>query len=119
MLRAIVGVSTLAEIALTSADADSVMKIAVASMVALAAVALVVGFLTPVVSALIAIMGAITLVSPHTVSLHLLESRMALFELVAMAGALAILGPGATSIDARLFGRREVSISETHPPEAP
>jgi len=119
MLRAIVGVSTIAEVALSGTGADSVIKMVMAAFAALAAVALVLGFLTPVVGALIAVVGVVTLVSPHAVSLHLLGSQMALFELVAMAGALAILGPGATSIDARLFGRREVSISETHPPEEP
>ena len=31
-------------------------------------------------------------------------------ELVVLAGAVALLGPGAFSIDARLFGRREVFI---------
>ena len=48
--------------------------------------------------------------------LQLLNSRMALFEFVVMAAALAILGPGAASIDARLFGRREVAIREEHRP---
>jgi hypothetical protein len=39
-----------------------------------------------------------------------------LFEFVALSALLAILGPGATSIDARLFGLREVAIRDK--PEA-
>ena len=40
----------------------------------------------------------------------LFNSRMAAFEFVVMSAVLVILGPGAISLDARLFGRREVAI---------
>jgi uncharacterized membrane protein YphA (DoxX/SURF4 family) len=43
--------------------------------------------------------------------------RMAAVLVVADAVAIALLGPGAYSLDARLFGRREIFIShESHPP---
>lgn len=74
------------------------------------------GFLTPIVSTIIAAAGASILVCLHADVLHLLDSRMALFEFVMMAITIAILGPGATSIDARLFGRREVAIGKQHDP---
>jgi hypothetical protein len=35
---------------------------------------------------------------------------MALFEFVVMAAAVSVLGPGAISVDSRLFGRREIPI---------
>jgi hypothetical protein len=40
----------------------------------------------------------------------LLDSRMALFEFVVMAAVVSVLGPGAMSVDSRLFGRREIPI---------
>jgi hypothetical protein len=40
---------------------------------------------------------------------------MALFEFAVMAAVVSVLGPGAISIDARLFGRREVQIDEAAP----
>src|SRR5271155_1702181 len=36
----------------------------------------------------------------------------AVFEFAVMSAVLGILGPGAISMDARLFGRREVAIRE-------
>jgi hypothetical protein len=37
---------------------------------------------------------------------------LAAFNLAAISAALVLLGPGAFSIDARLFGRREIIIPE-------
>ena len=112
VLRVVVGVSAMAEAVLAVAAAHSLLDLTTGSLAALAGLALVFGFLTPIASALIAAAGAAILVSMHSAGLHLLDSSMALFELVVMAAALAILGPGATSFDARLFGRREVTIGE-------
>jgi len=39
-------------------------------------------------------------------------STLAAFSLAAMSAALVLLGPGAFSLDARLFGRREIIIPE-------
>jgi len=115
-LRVIVGASAITEAVLAIVGGHSLLDGTVAFLAALAGLALVLGFLTPVVSALIAAYGAAILLGLHGAHRQLLDSRMALFEFVVMAAALAILGPGATSIDARLFGRREVAISEEHRP---
>ena len=111
-----VGSSAMIEAALAVAAAHSLVSFATVILAALAGLALVLGFLTPVASGIIAAEGAAILLWLPLADLHLLDSRMALFELVVIAAALSILGPGATSIDARLFGRREVAISETHRP---
>jgi len=37
-------------------------------------------------------------------------SALAAFNLAAISAALVLLGPGAFSLDARLFGRREIII---------
>jgi hypothetical protein len=39
-------------------------------------------------------------------------SALAAFNLAAISAALVLLGPGAFSLDARLFGRREITIPE-------
>jgi uncharacterized membrane protein YphA (DoxX/SURF4 family) len=116
VLRVIVGASAIVEAVLAIVGGHSLLDITAAFLAAVAGLALVLGFLTPVVSAFIAAVGAALLLGLHGPLLRLLDSRMALFEFVVMAVALAILGPGATSIDARLFGRREVAIREEHRP---
>ena len=65
---------------------------------------LLIGFLTPVVAIIIAggaIVTAIAALSLPTLSL---------MGVVILAAAIALLGPGAFSVDARLFGRREILI---------
>ena len=68
--------------------------------ISLIALSLSIGFLTPYLSA-IAVASAVAnlLVGFHSGNL------IALFHICA-AAALALLGPGAYSVDARLFGRR-------------
>lgn len=116
VLRVVVGTSAIVEATLVIAGAHSPLSWATAASAALAGLALVLGFLTPVAGALLAAEGAAMLLWMQVALLQLLNSRMALFEFVVMAAALAILGPGAASIDARLFGRREVAIREEHRP---
>ena len=80
---------------------------------AIAGLALLVGFLTPIASVLVCLGGAgilLTCIPPAPQLLF--DSRMAAFEFVVMSAVLVILGPGAISLDARLFGRREVAIDE-------
>ena len=43
----------------------------------------------------------------------LIELKLSAIMLVIVAGAILLLGPGAFSIDARLFGRREIIIPRT------
>lgn len=113
VLRVVVGGITIAESALVFVGTNSPLLQLTAGCAAFGGSALLLGFLTPVVSGLIAV-EAVTLLLGQ-VLLQLLDSRMALFEFIAMAAVLAVLGPGAISIDARLFGLREVAISDRRP----
>ena len=63
------------------------------------AVFLLLGFMTPVIALLTGLL-----------SLALLASKIAGVEMVGLTFAIALLGPGAFSVDARMFGRREVFI---------
>ena len=76
---------------------------------------LLIGFLTPVVSIPVAIVSFANALSwLPTVGGNLFDSRLASFEMIVMAAAIAALGPGAYSLDARLFGRHEIVIP-AHP----
>jgi hypothetical protein len=68
--------------------------------------------MTPIASALLSAGGLLlTLDSSVTGHLLLFESGMARVEFIAMSVALIPLGPGALSLDARLYGRREVNVN--------
>jgi uncharacterized membrane protein YphA (DoxX/SURF4 family) len=64
-----------------------------------------------------AVVIAIHLSSVHGERLNLFSSRIACFLAMSIAIALVLLGPGAYSIDARRFGRREIVIPPRSTPE--
>lgn len=76
-----------------------------------AGAALILGLFTPV-AALLTGLGAIAAgfsLLPAPVS-NVTESKLALILIATVAVAIACLGPGGFSVDARLFGRREIII---------
>jgi len=100
---------------LTQSTDPKAMAWALGLLAIISGVALVAGFLTPVAAVAA---GAATLLleaswTSPPVSVFQLDAAAALLIAV-NAIALALLGPGAHSIDAYLFGRREIII----PPEA-
>jgi uncharacterized membrane protein YphA (DoxX/SURF4 family) len=80
-------------------------------------VLLLIGFLTPVASTLVALstMGiAFVWFPPPTPNLF--NTPLPAFLVVMVAAAVAFLGPGSASVDRRLFGRREIIIPHTRRP---
>jgi len=71
---------------------------------------LLIGFLTPIVGMLVGLGSAGIALSWPAPTLHLLDSWLVTVFVVIMAAALVFLGPGACSLDCRLFGRREILI---------
>ena len=69
------------------------------AVILLSAGLLLVGFITPVVAVVVGLFD-----------LALALSIQDGVELLVLTAVIALLGPGAFSIDARLFGRREVFI---------
>ena len=75
--------------------------------------AIVAGFLTPAASAAATVGYLMTGISSFLMTEgNNRISTSAAFTLAAISAALVLLGPGAFSIDARLFGRREIIIPE-------
>jgi uncharacterized membrane protein YphA (DoxX/SURF4 family) len=119
VLRVVVGASaTLQAGLLIAGGVTAPLATGAAISIAIAGVALMIGFLTPIASALVSLGGAgIMLACVTPAPLLLFDSRMAVFESVVMSAVLVILGPGEISLDARLFGRREVAIREAPNPD--
>jgi len=113
LLRATAGIILIAHG--TSAVANGTLANSTTWIVALFTIAsgasVLFGFLTPVGSILAALLSAGIALSwlPQDV-LYAVETRPAAALVTVMAAALASLGPGAYSIDSRLFGRREIVI---------
>jgi uncharacterized membrane protein YphA (DoxX/SURF4 family) len=86
---------------------------AVGSLAIAVGAAIFVGFLTPAASAAATVGYLMTGVSSFVMTeANKYISTLAAFNLAAISAALVFLGPGAFSLDARLFGRREIIIPE-------
>jgi uncharacterized membrane protein YphA (DoxX/SURF4 family) len=72
--------------------------------------ALLAGFLTPASGAIAGLTTLFIVATWTPPGTPVLIDRFAAVILIADAAALALLGPGAHSLDARLFGRREIII---------
>lgn len=97
LLRMLVGVTLIAQTVTQVRSSElSAPAWVLAVLVILGAGCLLLGFATPVVAVLIALAS--------------LASTIQNLDTVVLSIAIALLGPGAFSIDARMFGRREILI---------
>lgn len=123
LLRTAIGLITAWQGVRLAASADSAWLESGAGLTAiLAAAALIAGLLTPCAAALVAIGAALSaaragvpMAVSHDGLVHGLLHGLVFIDAV----SLVLLGPGAFSIDARLFGRREIHIRESYraPPD--
>ena len=77
-------------------------------------ISLLAGFLTPVAGTLVGMSGigaALRWLPP--VNAGVFDTRLSALFIFFLAAAIVLLGPGAFSLDARLFGRREIIIPRT------
>jgi uncharacterized membrane protein YphA (DoxX/SURF4 family) len=83
----------------------------VVSLSLAAGASLLIGILTPVACILLGLGSTTIALSAFPMYTHgLLHNGQSLLFMVITAAAIMLLGPGAYSLDARLFGRREIII---------
>jgi hypothetical protein len=113
LLRAAVGVASLIQgLAHLAVSAHMITAVSVAGLAAVASgVALLVGFLTPVAGGLVTL-GEIAMAFSWVPLLptNPLDAKLVTIFVAVVSSAVILLGPGALSLDARLFGRREIII---------
>lgn len=112
LLRSTVGVALLAGGA--SAAGASAGSWAGAALAGLCGCALVTGTLTPAAGLVAAALSLARVVSPVAGPDRIADGAAAALVL-AMGVSVALLGPGAYSVDARLFGRREIVVPRARP----
>jgi uncharacterized membrane protein YphA (DoxX/SURF4 family) len=121
LLRVVVGAALVAHgvLCLVSSDRITLVVSVSTALLLLSGGCLLIGFLTPILSLLAGLecLGIewswfpFQLLSPF-------ESKLALAPIIAMSAAIALLGPGAFSLDARLFGWKEIVIPPaSRPPQ--
>lgn len=119
LLRATVGLALMVQggVCLIGGDLRSGVW-AVGLLVLVTGAALLIGCLTPVASFLAELISvSLALSWPPPSIPDLFGGVPATIFLVVMAAAILLLGPGAFSLDARWFGRREIVIPPpTHRP---
>lgn len=114
LLRVVVGgaASSQAWLLMIANHGTVNLSVVIALLTFVIGLALIVGLITPIASILLAA-GALflTLNSGILGHLSLFESGMARLEFIVMSVALVFLGPGTLSMDARLYGRREIEVN--------
>jgi uncharacterized membrane protein YphA (DoxX/SURF4 family) len=73
---------------------------------------LLIGFLTPIASIVAGLGSAAIGLSWASPSADLFDARLWMVLLLTMSVSVLLVGPGAFSLDARLFGRREIIIPQ-------
>ena len=112
LLRATVSLIVIVQGALyfVGRDGLSLWTCALGLILMLAGASFLIGFLTPVAGGLVGIGVISAACSGSPPQWNLLDAIPTTVLVVIVAAALTLLGPGAMSVDARLFGRREIIV---------
>lgn len=118
LLRAAVGASLIVQgLACFGAEPRGAWILILGGLAISAGASLLIGFLSPVTASLAALISLSFAFSFLPPSLgNVLGGVPATVFATLMALAVALLGPGAFSLDARLFGRREIVIPQVSQP---
>jgi uncharacterized membrane protein YphA (DoxX/SURF4 family) len=111
LLRALVALTLVAQTLTYLGSANlSVPGWSLAGLAFVIAICLLVGLMTPIMALIIGL-SAIALAGSN-----LFESTQTMVNLIVLTTAIGLLGPGAFSLDARMFGRREILIPNSTRP---
>jgi uncharacterized membrane protein YphA (DoxX/SURF4 family) len=112
LLRALVGGSVIAQgVGYVQAAHQSLFALSLAIVTFTGGVFLLAGLMTPLIAILVAAGGiGMALSWIPLPGLALFDTHLAIINLIVLSLAIALLGPGAFSLDARMFGRREIAI---------
>lgn len=111
LLRVTVGITTAMQAGLAVAATNTDLLGAIpAAALGVCGIALAIGLFTAVCSTFVGVGYGLVLFRPFEVAVLPHLDGVAAVVGLAAAAALGLLGPGAFSIDARLFGRREIFI---------
>lgn len=110
LLRALVGGSLIAQgVSYLHSANGGFGAWGLAGLAFAGAALLLLGLMTPLVACLVAASGAGIALS-WIPSPGLLDGYLAIVNLIGLPVVIALLGPGAFSFDARMYGRREITI---------
>ena len=113
LLRLAVGISGLIHGAFFAHPGSSFPQWVLAWLEMIAGAVLIVGFLTPIAGIVVAARSlflALPLLGSPDPTFH--EGSIAPIYVAVISLVLVLVGPGAFSVDARLFGRREIIIPD-------
>lgn len=112
LLRVLVGCSLIVQgVGYLQTASHSLAACCFAGLTFVAAAFLLAGLMTPLMALLVAAAGiglALSLIPLPGVAPF--DSYPAIINLIVLSIAIALLGPGAFSLDSRMFGRREIRI---------
>jgi uncharacterized membrane protein YphA (DoxX/SURF4 family) len=115
LLRVLVSFSLIAQGMAYVRAADSLVMCCLAALTFVGAAFVLVGLMTPLVALLVAAGGiGVALSWIPSPAQSLFDGYVALINLIALSIAITLLGPGAFSLDARMFGRREITIPSSN-----
>ena len=113
LLRAVVGATAAIQgtYYLANGDNPAILTLIVAMLMVVGGASLVMGLLTPLAGVVTGLGAAgITLGWFPPPNPNLFEAKLSTVLVVVVAAAVVLLGPGSISLDARIFGRREIII---------
>jgi uncharacterized membrane protein YphA (DoxX/SURF4 family) len=113
-LRFLLGISTIFQAIGMLGSTNAPLQLAVDTLSMLLAIAVLIGFLTPISCGLITIVY-LTIGSGSLLVSNGQSSSFTALDFAVISAALVLLGPGAFSLDAKMFGRREIRIPRKGP----